>query len=113
MKTNWKTAEQYRWGDNCDGWHLLKQPGLSVIQERMPTGTSEVKHFHERAEQFFFVLQGSLCIEMNDEVHMLNPQEGMHIPPGTTHQVKNTSEKAAEFLVISAPASHGDRVAVP
>ncbi len=27
-------AEHYAWGNRCDGWHLLKSPEISVIQER-------------------------------------------------------------------------------
>jgi hypothetical protein len=35
-----ENAENYKWGNNCDGWHLLKSDSLSVIQERMPAGTT-------------------------------------------------------------------------
>jgi hypothetical protein len=40
------SAEHYTWGSVCDGWHLVRRPELSVIRERMPAGTSEVRHFH-------------------------------------------------------------------
>src|SRR5207248_173364 len=40
------TAEHYRWGQGCEGWHLLKHADLSVIRERMPPKTSEVNHYH-------------------------------------------------------------------
>jgi len=26
-------AEHYRWGNDCDGWHLVKDGSLSVIEE--------------------------------------------------------------------------------
>ena len=29
-------AEHYRWGHECDGWHLVKDKNLSVIEEFMP-----------------------------------------------------------------------------
>ena len=32
---NRQTAEHYVWGSDCDGWHLVKQPELTVIEERM------------------------------------------------------------------------------
>lgn len=50
------TAEHYTWGGNCDGWHLVKNAELSIIEERMPSGTAEVRHFHQRAQQFFYIL---------------------------------------------------------
>mgnify|MGYP006207291555 FL=1 len=48
-------VEHYNWGDKCDGWHMLKTEGLSVIEERMPAGTAETMHYHEHAQQFFFM----------------------------------------------------------
>ena len=41
-------AEHYRWGDACDGWHLLAGEALSVIEERMPPGTAELRHRHAK-----------------------------------------------------------------
>ncbi len=45
-------AEHYTWGANCDGWHLVRTPELSVIQERVPPGGRETRHLHTRARQF-------------------------------------------------------------
>ena len=56
-------AEHYQWGNGCDGWHLVNQPALSVIRERMPPGTAEVRHLHRNARQFFFVLSGTVHSE--------------------------------------------------
>jgi hypothetical protein len=33
----------------------LQESNLSVIEERMPPGASEVRHFHTNAQQFFFI----------------------------------------------------------
>jgi len=105
-----KNAEYYQWGDHCEGWQLLKQPKVSVIQERMPSGTQEIKHYHNQAEQFFFVLEGKLLIEIDGKEYNLNPKDGLYIPPKTKHQVKNISVKVVEFLVVSASPSHRDRI---
>jgi hypothetical protein len=29
-------AEHYFWGTGCDGWHLVRESGLSVMDECMP-----------------------------------------------------------------------------
>ncbi len=109
-----KNGEHYRWGDrsgtDCDGWHLVRSPGLSVIQERMPAGTAERRHYHAKARQFFFVLRGELTIETEGTEHTLGPETGIEIPPGRSHQVMNRSSEEAEFLVISSPPSRGDRI---
>jgi mannose-6-phosphate isomerase-like protein (cupin superfamily) len=58
-----QNAEHYVWGGDCGGWHLLNSPGLSVIQERVPPGRREVRHYHQQAHQFFFVLSGRATLD--------------------------------------------------
>jgi mannose-6-phosphate isomerase-like protein (cupin superfamily) len=89
---------------------LVKHDRLSVIEEEMPAGTSEVCHFHSRAQQFFYVLAGEAELEIEGCPIRLGPGEGLHVPPGTRHQMKNLSKMPVRFLVLSEPPSHGDRV---
>ena len=103
------TAEHYIWRDSCDGWHLVKNSQLSVIEERMPAGTAEVRHFHHHAQQFFYVLAGKAVMEVDGRAVVLNAGEGIWIPPGTGHQMRNDSGVDVHFLVVSQPPSHGDR----
>lgn len=104
-----KNAEQYFWGEKCDGWHLAKSSGLSVIQERVPYGCSEVRHYHERSEQFFYVLSGIATIEVDGDTFQLAVGTGIHVPAGTPHQLSNQHADNLMFLVTSTPPSHGDR----
>jgi mannose-6-phosphate isomerase-like protein (cupin superfamily) len=103
-------ASHYRWGGSCDGWRLVDGNSLSVIQEHMPPGTFEVRHAHQRAQQFFFVLDGILTIEFEHTTVELRASQGEHIPPGKVHQVRNDSDRDVEFLVISEPTAQGDRI---
>jgi len=103
-------AEHYQWGDSCDGWHLAKSDNLSVIQERVPSGCSEVLHYHEKAEQFFFVLSGTATLEVEGATHQLPTNSGLHVPAGKAHQLRNQKEEDLYFIVVSTPPSHGDRV---
>ena len=105
-------AEHYTWGDNCDGWHLLKSDALSIIQERMPPGTAEVAHYHQTARQFFFVLSGEATLIFTDQTIILNTYEGIEVPPLVVHQLRNESTSDVIFTVTSMPKSHGDRVLV-
>jgi mannose-6-phosphate isomerase-like protein (cupin superfamily) len=104
------TGKHYVWGENCDGWHLAATPNLSVIQERVPSGSTEARHLHNRAEQFFYVLNGIATLEVAGAIHVLRPNEGYHVPAGEPHKLSNDHEHVLEFLVISTPPSHGDRV---
>lgn len=103
-------TDHYFWGGNCDGWHLLKSESLSVIQERMPPHTSEGLHFHNRAQQFFFILKGTAIFEIEGEIFEVNTNSGLHVLPHQKHRIFNHTDLLLEFLVISEPKAHGDRV---
>ncbi len=105
-----ENADHYVWGQGCDGWHLVNTPELSVIRERMPAGASEKRHFHNRSRQFFFILAGSVTMEIGDRREVLTVQQGLEIPPGLPHRISNESDHAVEFIVVSQPHAHGDRV---
>jgi mannose-6-phosphate isomerase-like protein (cupin superfamily) len=107
------TAPHYWWGDQCDGWHLVQAPGLSVIQERMPPATTEVRHLHRVTRQFFYVLAGELTLEIDGAVTSVPAGSGCEVAPGRPHQVLNRSRVAVEFLVVSQPPAGADRVLVP
>jgi hypothetical protein len=67
QKISTANADSYKWGglkaDQCDGWHLVRTPQLSIIEESMLLGTSERRDYHRYARQFFYVLDGELAIE--------------------------------------------------
>ncbi|MBD2415227.1 cupin [Nostoc calcicola FACHB-389] len=107
-----ETAEHYLWGNNCHGWHLVKQPEFSVIHELMPPGTFEVKHYHQQSHQFFLILFGKATLEIDGYRQVLSQHEGVEVPPNIPHQILNESPDNLEFLVISQPPSHGDRFLV-
>ena len=92
-----------------DGWHLVALPNLSVIQERVPSGSSEVRHLHFKSEQFFFVLSGTASLEVFGTSYVLTAQQGFQVPAGVPHTLSNRHEHPLEFLVVSTPPSHGDQ----
>ena len=105
-----ETAEHYVWGENCDGWHLVKNAELSVIFERMPPGTFEVRHYHTKARQFFFILSGAATLEIGGKREILQKHEGAEVAPTVPHQIFNDSDEEIEFIVVSQPPGQGDRV---
>jgi mannose-6-phosphate isomerase-like protein (cupin superfamily) len=110
MSISIDSAEHYIWGEKCDGWHLLKREDMSVIQERVPAGSAEVMHYHERARQFFYILEGAGTMAFEDHEVVLQKGQGLEIVPMIKHQFKNNSSVDVYFLVISAPSTRGDRV---
>jgi len=105
-------AGHYRWGQGCDGWHLLRTDRLSVIKERMPPGSYEGLHRHRESQQVFYVLSGEATFVIEGEPAVVKQGEGIHVAPGTNHMVRNAGSVDLEFLLISEPQAHGDRVDV-
>lgn len=112
MKINTANTEHYNWGENCDGWHLLKSDSLSVIQERMPAGTQEMLHYHHKAQQVFYILSGKAIFESDGKTFEVASMEAFHVLPGVKHKLRNDGPEDLHFIVISEPKSHGDRVNV-
>ncbi len=104
-------ALSYDWGDNCIGYLLTKAKGtFTVIEEIMPPLTSEIKHYHQKAEQFFYCLEGELYLELEDKNYTLRKGDGIEIKADIAHKISNNSQANARFLVISCPDSYEDRV---
>lgn len=112
MKKSLSDAEHYKWGDNCDGWHLVNTDSLSVIQEMMPSGTAEKTHYHELSQQVFYILKGLATFEIDDQTFNVMAGESIHIVPLSRHCIQNKGEEELHFLVVSEPRSHGDRIDV-
>ena len=112
MVISTENAEHYIWGEINDGWHLLKRDDISVIQERVPAGGAEVRHYHEVSRQFFYILEGEGTMIFEDHEIVLNHGQGIEIPPQVKHQFKNNSSAEVHFLVISVPTTRGDRINV-
>ena len=110
MKLTKNNSKSYLWGENCKGWHLLNTPSLSVIQEIMPPCTKEVLHKHNKAQQLFYVLKGTATFEIDATEVRVSENESIHIKKGKTHKILNKTNADLEFLVISEPHAHGDRV---
>jgi|SRR5579859_299889 len=105
--------KHYVWGAGCDGWNLVDQPDLSVKQERMPPHTAEEEHFHRRARQFFFILEGTAVFEMEERRVEVGAQQGFEIAPGLKHRIRNESEADLVFILCSQPSTINDRVEAP
>lgn len=110
LKVSRARARHYQWGQGVDAWHLLNHADMSVIEELMPAGASDEAHWHTKARQFFYVLEGVLTLVLADLSVEVGAGEGLHIAPGQLHQARNAGDKPARFLIISSPHSHGDRV---
>ncbi|XDZ68181.1 cupin domain-containing protein [Alphaproteobacteria bacterium LSUCC0226] len=107
------TQTAYKWGNGGVGWPLVETAGLLVIEETLAPGCSEKHHYHNQAEQCFYMLAGRAVMQFADGQHIeIGPGMTFHIPPKTPHAIVNQTVEEIRFLVISAPSSRGDRYEV-
>lgn len=62
------------------------------------------RHFHERAENIYWVLEGYIEVRLVDETLTLGPDELLVIPPGVVHETANPGDVDARFIEIYLPA---------
>lgn len=110
MKKTKHNSEHYNWGEQCEGWHLVKDQTLSVIQEVMAPHTKEERHFHAVSQQLFFILKGTATFELEGKTLKVAAGESLHVKPMQKHQIQNNSDQSLEFLVVSQPTTRGDRM---
>ncbi len=108
--SKYQPLKHYQWGSDCDGWNLVDEDSLSVKQELMSPGTKEVKHYHQLAQQFFYILQGKATFEIEDSIIEINKGEGLHIEPGKKHRILNETGEDLEFILCSQPSTNNDRI---
>ncbi len=109
MKKSRSNTPAYDWGYRCKAWPLLDTPNLSVKEEMMPAGTAERAHYHERSQQFFYILEGEADFFVAGQKVQLGVGEGLHIKAKQEHYITNPADQALRFLVISQPNIGRDR----
>lgn len=103
------TAEHYVWNGSCDGWKLLSQGDLSVIEERMPAGVQDHIHKHVRTTQIFYILSGELQVEIEGKTVVAKAGQAVQIPRNAAHFLANVTQTDAFYLSIASPSILDDR----
>jgi mannose-6-phosphate isomerase-like protein (cupin superfamily) len=65
-------------------------------------------HKHDNDDEFFFVLQGQLLIELEDRTIELNPNEGVTISKGVMHRPRAPQKTVMLMVETSAIVPTGD-----
>ncbi|GGR40156.1 cupin domain-containing protein [Streptomyces aurantiogriseus] len=63
-------------------------------------------HFHTKATELFYVLDGRLRVLVGDEVHHLNQGDFLTVPPTVPHAFAPAPDSTAELLVLFTPGLH-------
>lgn len=62
------------------------------------------RHFHAKAENIYWVLDGMLRVDLEDETIDLGVDDLLLIPPGVVHETSNSGPGVAVFVEIYVPA---------
>ncbi|MEO5916055.1 MAG: cupin domain-containing protein [Luteolibacter sp.] len=94
--------------------NLMKIPNADFLERtgsenmgarlwRMPPMSANTLHKHIRAEEFYFVLEGTGRIRMGEETLTVPKYGGVMVGPDQLRQVFNDTDQEVLWLIIGAP----------
>ena len=84
-------------GDDTGGGYLLTEARLSP-------GYGPPPHSHSEMTDSFYVLEGTLTVQVGDEKRELGPGEYALAPPGVVHAFSNDTDAEVRILGVQSPA---------
>jgi quercetin dioxygenase-like cupin family protein len=70
----------------------------------VPPGGGPPPHIHEREDETFYLLQGTLTVQVGDQTVYASQGDCSHLPRGIVHSFRNTGKEHARMLVTATPA---------
>src|ERR1700683_3516126 len=99
---------------NCSRTIILPSSAIrnqSLAEARLPVGASTQEHFHPRAEEIYFITNGTGKIRIENETREVRAGDAIAIPPGQKHKLWNTGSETLHLLCCCAPAyEHSDTI---
>lgn len=72
-----------------------------------PLGSGAPPHYHGRAEEGFYVLEGALSMHVGERSIRAEAGSFVLVPRGVVHSFDNAADAPARYLVIWSPAEAG------
>jgi mannose-6-phosphate isomerase-like protein (cupin superfamily) len=83
----------------------------SLAEARVPVGGSTQEHYHPRAEEIYYITEGTGRIRIEGETRDVKVGDAIAIPPGQRHKLWNTGKETLKLLCCCAPGyEHEDTV---
>lgn len=95
-------ANQHKWFNQT-----LTKVNDSVVRVAIIEGEYHW-HKHDNDDEFFFVLEGQLLIDLEDKTIALNPWEGFTIPKGIVHRTRALVKTVMLMVETSEIVPTGD-----
>ena len=95
-----------------------------IAEVSVAPGGGPPPHIHRREEETFYMLQGTMTVQVGGKTLQASPGDCVYLPRGIMHCFKNTGAVDAKFLAVVTPAGlenffaeafqpAGDRSATP
>ncbi|MFE5244528.1 MULTISPECIES: cupin domain-containing protein [unclassified Streptomyces] len=73
--------------------------GLAIVGPGERIG----EHYHPYSEEFVYVVQGLLEVDLDGESHAIRPDQGLLIPPHVRHRFRNVGDVEARMVFHLGP----------
>ncbi|MFD3559513.1 MULTISPECIES: cupin domain-containing protein [unclassified Streptomyces] len=73
--------------------------GLAIVQPGERIG----EHYHPYSEEFVYVVNGALEVDLDGETHELRPDQGLLIPINMRHRFRNVGDVEARMVFHLGP----------
>ena len=85
----------------------------SLAEATIPPGMVTEEHYHPWAEEIYYVLRGGGVMTLAGEEREIEAGDGILIPPGSRHMIRNIRQEPLVILCCCAPPySHEDTILV-
>ena len=85
---------------------FLERTGSEVLGARLwrlPPKSANTLHRHITSEEFFFLLEGTGRIRVDEKTYTIKKHEGIHVWPHQMRQVFNDTNEEALWMIMGAP----------
>lgn len=99
-----KGAREWRYYSDAGG---LTHFG-AYVDTLQPGSRSSERHWHEKEDEFLYVLSGEVTVVEDDGAHVLHPGDAACWPAGNpnAHYVVNRSSAPCSYLIVGTRATH-------
>lgn len=103
----WRLSNQMKI-PNADLLEYTGSENLGARLWRFPPKSANTWHKHVRAEEYYFVLEGTGRIRVGDETLTVPKYSGVLVGPDAMRQVFNDTEEEVLWLIVGAPDKEFD-----
>ncbi len=75
----------------------------SLAEATLSPGAATEPHRHPRSEEIYYILRGAGRMTLGTEERTVAPGDGILIPPGARHTIRNVGREPLVFLCCCAP----------